>query len=269
MPTLKRLSIFLVIFTLLTTAAQAYYDPYTGRFLQRDPIGDGVNWYAYTYNNPLRFVDPTGLQTEAPRPLSPLEADAINSMFQGSIDPTTLEIQIAHTGNRGSYNHSLKRITVSEELYDAAGLSANSTASTVNVLSPAVIDYLSTVVHEAMHSWGREYGGFDGYRVTSTGDVNYGFNFDQLAALDLAREQSASAVSSAFILKWQLDHGAEMVALRFANFTRWRYNHNPNTDGHYGPSSARVNGGWGPIVNRTIAGSLLWFFKPLMAHIGS
>ena len=38
-----------------------YYDPYIGRFTQRDPIGDGVNWYAYTYNNPLKFVDPTGM----------------------------------------------------------------------------------------------------------------------------------------------------------------------------------------------------------------
>ena len=63
MPTLKRLSILLVILTLITTAAQAYYDPYTGRFLQRDPAGDGVNWYAYTYNNPLAFVDPTGMRS--------------------------------------------------------------------------------------------------------------------------------------------------------------------------------------------------------------
>ena len=38
-----------------------YYDPYIGRFTQRDPIADGVNWYAYVANNPLRFVDPTGL----------------------------------------------------------------------------------------------------------------------------------------------------------------------------------------------------------------
>lgn len=41
--------------------AARYYDPYIGRFTQRDPAGDGVNWYAYTYNNPLKFVDPTGL----------------------------------------------------------------------------------------------------------------------------------------------------------------------------------------------------------------
>ena len=39
-----------------------YYDPYIGRFTQRDPIGDGVNWYAYVANNPLAFVDPTGMR---------------------------------------------------------------------------------------------------------------------------------------------------------------------------------------------------------------
>ncbi|MEW5884621.1 MAG: RHS repeat-associated core domain-containing protein [Armatimonadota bacterium] len=38
-----------------------YYDSTTGRFLSRDPIGDGRNWYAYARGNPTRFGDPTGL----------------------------------------------------------------------------------------------------------------------------------------------------------------------------------------------------------------
>ncbi|MDX2064717.1 MAG: RHS repeat-associated core domain-containing protein [Fimbriimonadaceae bacterium] len=38
-----------------------YYDPSTGRFLTRDPIKDGRNWYTYCENNPLTGVDPTGL----------------------------------------------------------------------------------------------------------------------------------------------------------------------------------------------------------------
>jgi len=44
-----------------------YYDPYTGRFVSRDPIGiwgdpAGLgNGYAYAGNNPWTFVDPTGL----------------------------------------------------------------------------------------------------------------------------------------------------------------------------------------------------------------
>ena len=37
-----------------------YYDPHAGRFISRDPIMDGVNWYAYTNNNPLKYIDPNG-----------------------------------------------------------------------------------------------------------------------------------------------------------------------------------------------------------------
>jgi len=38
-----------------------YYWPEIGRFIQQDPIGDGINWYAYVGNNPLVWIDPEGL----------------------------------------------------------------------------------------------------------------------------------------------------------------------------------------------------------------
>jgi RHS repeat-associated protein len=38
-----------------------YYDPSTGRFLTRDPIKDGRNWYSYCDNNPVTRVDADGL----------------------------------------------------------------------------------------------------------------------------------------------------------------------------------------------------------------
>jgi RHS repeat-associated protein len=40
-----------------------YYDPSTGRFLTRDPIKDGRNWYAYGAGDaaPVHGVDPDGL----------------------------------------------------------------------------------------------------------------------------------------------------------------------------------------------------------------
>lgn len=37
------------------------YDPAAGRFLSRDPIRDGRNWYAYCENDPVNFADLAGL----------------------------------------------------------------------------------------------------------------------------------------------------------------------------------------------------------------
>jgi len=39
-----------------------YYDATIGRFINVDPIQDGWNWYVYCNNNPLKFVDPSGLK---------------------------------------------------------------------------------------------------------------------------------------------------------------------------------------------------------------
>jgi RHS repeat-associated protein len=54
-----------------------YYNPYIGRFLQTDPVGygAGINWYAYCRNNPLTYVDPSGLMTT-------IEVSLISLMMQ-------------------------------------------------------------------------------------------------------------------------------------------------------------------------------------------
>ncbi|MDR1689644.1 MAG: RHS repeat-associated core domain-containing protein [Clostridiales bacterium] len=39
-----------------------YYNVDINRFMQEDPIRDGLNWYVYCINNPVAFVDPFGLE---------------------------------------------------------------------------------------------------------------------------------------------------------------------------------------------------------------
>ena len=47
----------------LDIAVRRFYDPDLGRWLNRDPIGEsgGINLYVYVYNDPIRFVDRSGL----------------------------------------------------------------------------------------------------------------------------------------------------------------------------------------------------------------
>ena len=42
-----------------------FYNPATGRFLNEDPIRWGYNWYLFTSNNPIMFIDPWGLSDVA------------------------------------------------------------------------------------------------------------------------------------------------------------------------------------------------------------
>jgi RHS repeat-associated protein len=50
-----------------------YYDPVRSRFVQKDPLGlaGGIDFYAYTLNNPVSEADPLGLEVQVcVRPLS-------------------------------------------------------------------------------------------------------------------------------------------------------------------------------------------------------
>ncbi|MFN8626155.1 MAG: RHS repeat-associated core domain-containing protein [Candidatus Binatia bacterium] len=61
-----------------------YYDPRTGRFGQRDPLGlvSGTNLYAYVNNSPLEAVDPSGFYN----PFSALNGNLANCPIPG-VDP--------------------------------------------------------------------------------------------------------------------------------------------------------------------------------------
>ncbi|MFH1715828.1 MAG: RHS repeat-associated core domain-containing protein [Planctomycetota bacterium] len=69
-----------------------YYNPYIGRFLQIDPVGyeAGMNLYTYCGNNPVRFVDPSGLEPE-PCPICGNPEGSCSDLYIGS-DPCWAEV---------------------------------------------------------------------------------------------------------------------------------------------------------------------------------
>ena len=78
---------------------QRYYDPAVGKFISADPIGIacGLNLYACCENDPVHWVDPSGLQAEFGFPATPEEVagaaragrtisdPARNKLLQGTI----------------------------------------------------------------------------------------------------------------------------------------------------------------------------------------
>ena len=60
---LPALLVAIILILSVAERASAIYDPDQGRWLSRDPIGEngGLNLYGYVLNQPIRFVDPLGL----------------------------------------------------------------------------------------------------------------------------------------------------------------------------------------------------------------
>jgi RHS repeat-associated protein len=71
----------------LSLLGHRYYDPSQGRFLNRDPIGydGGLNLYSYAANNPMSFVDPSGLWSLY-RWMYTGDGDASDEVYNAAID---------------------------------------------------------------------------------------------------------------------------------------------------------------------------------------
>jgi RHS repeat-associated protein len=60
-----------------------YYDPGTGRYLSTDPFGDGLNLYAYCFNNPYYWIDPLGLCSVSTNTTTTINVEIIASHIYG------------------------------------------------------------------------------------------------------------------------------------------------------------------------------------------
>lgn len=83
MKTKRTVTLMLVVFGLLLGRdALAFYNPSTGRWLSRDPVGErgGLNVYAHTRNRPTLSFDRLGQQEDR----HSAEGDSVAISFQGS-----------------------------------------------------------------------------------------------------------------------------------------------------------------------------------------
>ena len=178
--------------------AARYYDPHIGRFTQRDPAGDGVNWYAYANNNPLRFIDPLGLAsrlaTEAE--LETLREAAIFSfgVTNGAalMDFVTIKIgdldeaeaDLDDRGAQGRYHRVLNEI----KLY-------------THNINNFELDHvrLGTFVHELTHAWQDVTGYLNPDESGSPSNNRYESTIYQLYYVQLDLEQMAKAVQQHYL----------------------------------------------------------------------
>jgi RHS repeat-associated protein len=88
-----------------------YYDYYTGRFLQPDPIryDDGMNLYTYCDSNPANCYDPGGLSSEPP--LTRIRNNIGEKFRQSRFTKAILKVQTSGSKRKKSY-----RLSNSEDL---------------------------------------------------------------------------------------------------------------------------------------------------------
>ncbi|MDY7027332.1 MAG: RHS repeat-associated core domain-containing protein [Spirochaetota bacterium] len=71
-----------------------WYDPELGRFITEDPARDGRNWYVYARNNPLKYIDPTGLFDSASGLIE--EGDTLSDIAEIIKEENGIDISVEH-----------------------------------------------------------------------------------------------------------------------------------------------------------------------------
>ena len=196
------------------------YDPYIARFYQRDPAQDGLNWYAYAYNNPMKFIDPTGLRAVNQDERADLIYTFGHTVGTSLADMIDIEVVTTLPGKVHGRVVSKTKILLNAKHYKPNDKN-NYTALYAR----------SVLIHEVTHIWQRLTGLHRGGR----GGEDYDYTFKQLATLNLKKEEHAKAVQNWFFVTYGLSTGMIGASDAWTDLA----NHNLNVnDGHRTPPPA-------------------------------
>ena len=165
------------------------------------------------------------LVVQPPRRLSSLEEYAVNLVFNGTINPKELTVEvpnIVRSGNQEVAGSSgAGKIKLSRTKHaDAENLHIFTEVDDIDKTRPNNIKYLATLVHEAGHYW--QYV----HKQHNIRRPYYEFSDNVLRTTNfICKEQHASVGQVYFILKWQWDLGISRLDL--TNYSNARDNVGP------------------------------------------
>ena len=149
---------------------------------------------------------PQNLAVQGLRRLSPLEEYAINLVFNGTINPEELWVEIPEVYKIGGQKAAggggnIGKIKLSRSSFaDAEDLDMLTEVDDIDKTRPNNIKYLSTLVHEAGHYWQAN------HKRHNTRRPYYEFSDNVLRTTNfVCKEQHASVGQVYLILKWQWD----------------------------------------------------------------
>ena len=162
-----------------------YYDPAIGRFITEDPAKDGLNWYAYTNNNPLKYADPTGLSSEERlgEGIWSFKSDEFGIsilshwLFGGGAD------YIQENGMWGSYmkDNSLLKTQVQEIVLPLANDVKKNSSKTIDITTSMEIQNGEDIIgYQYLHGTNADVGGFQIKGTVSKnkkGDITYDLTY--------------------------------------------------------------------------------------------
>ena len=190
--------------------APKYYDPHVGRFISRDPLKDGLNWYTYARNNPLAFIDPTGLASRAPNETEMGHLRAAANFTFGRDNATWLMSTLRSVTLQDHPLSDLPGAETNEGHYDRA-LGIEIFVSDINKtwFDPASdMEHLARFIHELTHLWQDLTNTLKDKGNQPDPENTYSHTADQLLNLTFGHEPMAKAVQQWFYVMYGAKHNA-------------------------------------------------------------